>query len=1036
MTKLNEAAFETSLCQALIDSGYESLIPASDWDVELALCPEVLLDYLRDSQPDEWAKLQGHYGAAVETKVIEEVCRQIRKEGMLAILRGGVRDRGVHFKLVQFAPPTSLNPEVARRYARNRMGVMRQVRFDPKTQQTIDVVLFVNGLPLATVELKNAYTGQTATNAIKQYMRDRVPQSGSGSGTPLIDFNQRALVHFAADTAECYMTTRLAGDKTYFLPFNQGDHGRKGNPVAEGNYSTHYLWNQVWQKDAWLDILQNYIVLERAAKTDPWRKGRLIFPRYHQWQCVRRLIAESRQSAIDGRIRSYLNQHSAGSGKTNTISWTAHQLSVLHDDANQAIYAGVVVISDRRNLDRQLQDAVSNIDRKAGVVECITHGDAQSKSSKLRSALDKGTRIIVTTLQTFQPMLDGKAFDQTGKCYAVIVDEAHSSQSGKAAAAVRAALGDSAATDSDDLEDLIGHYIKGQIERRGPQSNLAFYAFTATPKARTLELFGDIGPDGKPQPFSLYSMRQAIEERFILDVLKNYVTYKELYEIVKKTPDDPEHDKSKSKRQIARFASLHEAAVEQKVAIIVEHFREHVAGKIAGRAKAMVVTRSRLHAVRYQQAFEKYIQAHGYGGISSRVTAANGVQDARGFYAVTGPTIRSLVAFSGTVEDEGEQFTETGMNGFDESKTPERFATGEYQVLIVAEKYQTGFDQPLLHTMYVDKPLGGIQAVQTLSRLNRSHPDKRDTCVVDFVNAREDIYAAFKPYFDVTTLDEATNPNHVYTQQATILQYGLIHDAEIQGFSELYFQKKLSKGDGGQMDAMVAAVVKRFTDAYGGEKSAERVAEGDAFKASIRSFLRMYEFVTQLVAFVDVDLERFYIFVKHVLPALPYEGAGENEDLSHEIDLARYEADLKESGHIKLDDGQAAEALRNPSAAGSGNGPKPGELLAPLSEIIREFNERHGLNFTESDIRWMEDVTAATESDDVLVQQARNSDPSAFKTVYDERALDFLIDQRERSEDLFNVLVGNDAARSFLFDKMRDAFLRSVLAQAAQSRNL
>ncbi len=995
MTKLNEAAFETSLCQALIDSGYDKLSPASDWDVELALCPQVLLDYIRDSQPDEWSKLQGHYGAAVETKVIEEICRQIKKEGMLAILRGGVRDRGVHFKLVQFAPPTSLNPEVAKRYARNRMGVMRQVRFDPKTQQTIDVVLFVNGLPLATVELKNAYTGQTATNAIKQYMTDRVPQSGSGSGTPLIDFNQRALVHFAADTAECYMTTRLAGNKTYFLPFNQGDHGRKGNPVAEGNYSTHYLWDQVWRKDAWLDILQNYIVLEREAKTDPWRKGRLIFPRYHQWQCVRRLIAESRQG-----IRSYLNQHSAGSGKTNTISWTAHQLSVLHDDANQAIFAGVVVISDRRNLDKQLQDAVSNIDRKAGVVECITHGDAQSKSSKLRSALDKGTRIIVTTLQTFKPMLDGKAFDQTGKRYAVIVDEAHSSQSGKAAAAVRAALGDTSRTDSDDLEDLIAN----QIERRGPQSNLAFYAFTATPKTRTLELFGDKGSDGNPVPFSLYSMRQAIEERFILDVLKNYVTYKELYQIVKKTADDPEHDKSKSKRQIARFASLHEAAVEQKVAIIVEHFREHVACKIAGRAKAMVVTRSRLHAVRYQQAFEEYIKKQGYKGL------------------------RSLVAFSGTVDDEGEQFTETGMNGFDESKTPERFGTGEYQVLIVAEKYQTGFDQPLLHTMYVDKPLGGIQAVQTLSRLNRSHPDKKDTCVVDFVNEREDIYKAFKPYFEITELDEATNPNHVYTQQATILQYGLIHDEEIRGFSELYFQKKLNKGDGGQMDAMVAAVVKRFTDAYGGDKDAEVIAEGDAFKGSIRSFLRMYEFVTQLVSFVDVDLERFYIFVKHVLPALPYDGSGENEDLSHEIELAQYKADLKESGHIKLDDGQDAEALRNPSTGGSGNGPKLGELLAPLSQIIKEFNERYGLNFEEADIRWMEDVAAETEADDVLVQQAKNSDPSAFKTVYDERALDLLIDQRERAADLFNILVGNDSARGFLFDKMRDAFLRSVLA--------
>ncbi len=740
---------------------------------------------------------------------------------------------------------------------------------------------------------------------------------------------------------------------------------------------------------------------------------------------MRRLIAESRNGP-----RNYLNQHSAGSGKTNTISWTAHQLSVLHDANNQAIYDGVVVISDRRNLDTQLQNAVSNIERKAGVVECITHGDAQSKSSKLRDALGKGTRIIVSTLQTFQPMLEGKAFDQTGKRYAVIVDEAHSSQSGKAAAAVRAALGDSGGdtgkTDSEDLEDLIAN----QIERRGPQSNLAFYAFTATPKARTLELFGDKGPDGKPVPFSLYSMRQAIEERFILDVLKNYVTYGELVVIVKKIPDDPEHEKSRSKRQIARFASLHESVVEQKVAIIVEHFREHVAGKIAGRAKAMVVTRSRVHAVRYQQAFEKYIRAQGYGDISSHVTATGGVQDAGGVYAVGRRPIRSLVAFSGTVEDEGQQYTESGMNGFDESKTPERFATSEYQVLIVAEKYQTGFDQPLLHTMYVDKPLGGIQAVQTLSRLNRCHPDKKDTCVVDFVNQREDIYQAFKPYFDVTSLDEVTNPNHLYTQQAAIHQYGLIHDEEIKGFSDLYYQKKLTKGDAGQMDAMVAAVVKRFADAHGADGAPEAVAEGDAFKGSIRSFLRLYEFVTQLVSFVDVGLERFYIFVKHVLPALPFTGTGENEDLSHEIELAQYKADIKERGQIPLDDGTEAEPLPNPSTGGSGNGPRPGELLAPLSQIIKEFNDRYGLNFEEADIRWMEDVAAETEADDILVQQARNSTPSAFKTVYDERAFDLLIDQRERGEDLFNVLVSNDAARGFLFDKMRDAFMRRVMGGA------
>ena len=997
MTQLNEAAFESTLCQALVDQGYSKLHPEKDWDVALGLCPDVLLGYLRESQPAEWEKLQGHYGADADRKVIDEIVRQIKKEGMLAILRNGIRDRGITYRLVQFAPPTDLNPDVARRYMLNRLGVMQQVRFDPKTHQTIDVVLLVNGLPLATVELKNAYTGQTATHAIKQYIRDRKPKAS----TPLIDFNQRALVHFAADTAECYMTTRLDGQNTHFLPFNKGDHGAKGNPVPKDNYSTHYLWDKVWQKDAWLDLLQNFIVLEKPSKRDPWRKGRLIFPRYHQWVCVRRLIGESRNGH-----RNYLNQHSAGSGKTNTISWTAHQLSVLHDEHNQAVFDGVIVISDRRNLDKQLQNAISNIDRKEGVVECIVSGTNESKSSRLRKALQKGTRIIVTTIQTFRPMLEGEELAVSGKRYAIIVDEAHSSQSGKAAAAVRSVLGNADMLEGDDLEDL----ITNQIRKRGPQSNLSFYAFTATPKPKTLELFGDIGPDGQPAPFSLYSMRQAIEEGFILDVLKNYVTYSELYEIIKKIPDDPAHNKSRSTKQILRFASLHEGAVEQKVAIILEHFRENVLakGKIRGKAKAMVVTRSRLHAVRYHRAFQKYLAEKGY------------------------KDIKTLVAFSGTVEDDGALYTETSLNAFDESKTPEKFATGEYQVLVVAEKYQTGFDQPLLHTMYVDKPLGGIQAVQTLSRLNRAHPDKKDTCVVDFVNDRETIYKAFKPYYDVTSIDQVTNPNHVYKQQADILAYGLIRDDELRGFAEIYFRKEPAKDDPGQLDALLRTAVKRFAETYGNPSSPEIAAEGDSFRSNLRAFIRLYEFVTQLARFEDVDLERFYVFVKHLLPALPYSGPGENDDLTHEIDLKTYKADLKEAGEIRLSDGVDAAPLHNPTAGGSGGGGKPGDLLAPLSEIIQEFNERYGLDFREEDIRWMHDVEAETESDEVLVQQARNSDPSAFKTVYDEKAMDLLIDKRERDEDLFNVLIGNDGARGFLFGKMRDAFLRRVMTEGIQ----
>lgn len=1009
--KLDEAALEDHLVQALLDAGYEQYDETRDWNVEQALCPDVLLDYVKTSQPEEWAKLQGHYGANAEASFIQELIRQISKNGMLAVLRAGVRDRGVHIQLVQFAPPTTLNPDVARRYAANRMGVMRQVRFNPKTQQTLDVALLVNGLPLATVELKNAYTGQRATHAIRQYMMDRKPEAG----TPLIRFNQRALVHFAVDTSDCYMTTRLAGKATYFLPFNRGNNGRRGNPPVRDNYRTHYLWDELWQKDAWLDLLQNYIVLITDEPSTPWREGTLIFPRYHQWQCVRRLLAESAKGQ-----RNYLNQHSAGSGKTFTIAWTAHQLSVLHGADNERLFDGVVVISDRRNLDKNLRDAVSSIERKQGVVECITHGDGESKSAKLHAALASSTRIIVCTLQTFRPMLEGKDFSLAGKRYAVIVDEAHSSQSGKSAAAVREALGASQSatyqpTSDEQLQDLITR----QIEARGPQSNLSFYAFTATPKVRTLEMFGDIGPDGKPAPFSLYSMRQAIEERFILDVLKNYITYQELYEIAKVVEDDPEHDKRRGQRQIARFAALHEAAVEQKVEVIVEHFCSKVRRQLDGHAKAMVVTRSRLHAVKYTRAMRKYISQQGYGDLNI------------------------LVAFSGTVtDDDGRDWTESGMNELPEARTAETFARvhrgqsgqsnqpsdpeeREYRFLVVAEKFQTGFDEPRLHTMYVDKPLGGIQAVQTLSRLNRAHPKKTDTCVVDFVNDRQAIYDAFKPYYEATAIEQVTNPNHVYTQQEIISKYGIIHEQDVDDFAALFFQPELSKGDQGRLDGLIQPAVERYAQAFGDSYREETQLEGEKFRTTLRSFLRLYEFVTQVSIFVDVELEKYYIYARHLLAILPRSASGEDVDLTGEIDLVKYQANLIAEGHIRLDDGEDSPELPNPSEGGTGSVRQ--DTMAPLSQIVQEFNQRYGQNFTDSNLSWVLDGTDNALADDILVQQAKNSTPQAFKPVFDEKALSFLLDKRERDETLFDLLISNDDARNFLFDKMRSEFLRKAL---------
>ena len=995
---LTETDFENAIEAHLIGTnGYKRLDPKVDWDVEKAICPAEVVSFIKESQPAEWKKLAGHYGANAESAVVDEILRQIKEYGMLYVLRNGITDRGVSFKVVQFKPASGMNPDLKNRYDQNQLGIMRQVRFDPATNQTIDTVLFVNGLPVATIELKNAYTGQTVLNAIKQYIKDRKPNKK----TPLIDFNTRALVHFALDTSECWMTTRLSGNKTYFLPFNQGNDGRKGNPVSKsGGHRTAYMWESVWEKDAWLNIFHRFVHLEQIEKQDKDGKKRiekrLIFPRYHQWDCVTRLVKTSRE---EGPGQNYLNQHSAGSGKTNTIAWTAHQLASLHNDDDKSVFDGVIVISDRTNLDQQLQETVFGIEHKQGLVACITNKKG-SKSDQLRKELDKGTRIIVSTLQTFMPLVDKDGEDLSAKNYAVIVDEAHSSQTGKAAAGVRRSLGAEGHDDEDEAD--LAERIANMIKQRGPQPNISFYAFTATPKPKTIEMFGR-AKGGKKKEFSLYSMRQAIDEGFIMDVLKGYVTYEEHYNIAKAIDDDPTHDKKRSKSQILKYASLHESAVNQKVAIIIEHFREHVQHKLGGEAKAMVVTRSRLHAVKYKLAMDAYIADKHYGDL------------------------KTLVAFSGKVLDKETdiEYTESGMNKISEDMLPEEFSTPEYQLLLVAEKYQTGFDQPLLHTMYVDKALDGVKAVQTLSRLNRCHPLKRDTCVVDFVNDRETIYNAFKDYYHFTTIDKPTDPNAIYKLQLEIAKSGIIYDSDVESFAEIFFQKQSEKDDKthGRLDALIQPAVERFVDTFGEGRDEEQQKKGMALKKAIRSFLRLYEFVTQLYSYPDSTLEKLYAYNKALLPALPYMSDGEDEDITGEIDLKAYRAEKLAEADILLDDGKDPEPLKGGTGGGGGTG-KTRPDMAPLSQIVAEFNERFGYNLAENDLAVIEQVEIDAEADEVLVKQAENSSPHEFSTKFAERVVDLFMDRQNRNADFFNIIMSDDDARSFIVKEMLGAFLK------------
>ena len=985
-----ENAFEAAIEHSLISSGgYVAGDPAA-FDAKLGLTPSLIVEFLRTSQPQAWAKLEVTHGTSVGDKVVALVAKELDQRGTLDVLRHGVTDHGVKLRLAFFKPATSLNPEAQVQYDRNILTISRQVHHSiANPAQSLDVLLSVNGLPVATAELKTPFTNQTVEHAKRQYRNDRSPAD------PVLRFKTRCLVHFAVDPDLVFMATKLEGKATYFLPFNKGHDKGAGNPVNPAGYKTAYLWEEVWAKDRWLDILARFVHFQRTVNRDGKVKEAIIFPRYHQLDAVTRVLADVRAKGVG---QNYLIEHSAGSGKSNSIAWLAHRLSNLHDAADQAVFSSVIVITDRLVLDKQLQETIYQFEHKQGVVKKI-----DSDSTQLAGALNAGTPIIISTIQKFSFILE-KVAAAADRRYAVIVDEAHTSQTGESATNLKKALSATTleqaesqeAETTDDAEDEV---LKA-IRAKGKQPNISFFAFTATPKKKTVELFGTPGADGIPRAFHLYAMRQAIEEGFILDVLANYMTYSTYYRFEKAMEDDPEVDKSKAKRAIARYASLHPHNLAQKAEVMIEHFRAHTRFKIGGKGKAMVVTRSRLHAVRYKRAFEEVIAAKGYSDL--------GV----------------LVAFSGKVNDDGDEVTEVGLNGFPEKELPDRFDTDENHVLIVAEKYQTGFDQPLLHTMFVDKKLKDLKAVQTLSRLNRTCPGKDDTFVLDFENKAEDIREAFKPYYEQPEIDAPTDPNQLYTVKAQLDGFQFYWAQEVLDFAKVFYKPvpKQSPNDQGLLHKVIDLGVARFEN----ESDEDR---RDEFRHLIDTYLRLYGFLSQIISFGDPDLERLYSYLRLMRTKLPRREGGGILDLEDDVNLAFYRLSVTFDGSVSLNPGDTGE-LTGVSAVGTGKAKD--EAFSPLSAVITLINDKFGTDFDDNDRLFMDQVVHDLANDETLSEQARTNTLENFRHVFDPRAIGAVLDRSERNGEITEQFMANDEVRRMWLNAMMHEFYAAARSEAGK----
>ena len=937
-----EINLEESIENFLVSSGYEQGV-SQEFDLQYCLFKEDLFRFLEATQKEKMDDFKETRGASWRKSFLDLIDSNIKRRGLIDVLRHGIEDVMVNgtFNLIYYKPNSNLNKSDFEKYSENIFKVTRQLKYSTKNNNTLDIVLSINGFPVVVMELKNAFTNQNVYNAIKQFKEDRDPKE------KMFGFNSRVLTYFAVDTDEVYMTTELKKDKTFFLPFNKGNNGGKGNPKApEGKVKTYYLWEEILRQDSLLDIIKRFYFIDQDKRK---KTKRAIFPRYHQLDAVRKMVADLRKNKAG---LNYLIQHSAGSGKTNTIAWTAHRVASLYDENDNPIFDAVIVVTDRKVLDKQLQDAVYQLDHKNGVVLKI---DDDKSSKDLAKAIENNVKIIITTIQKF-PYAVGYIDKLEQRKYAVIIDEAHSSTSGENMSKLKETLAGKTLEEAAREQELAEKNEKSSMDKmteliakRTGLKNISFFAFTATPKNKTMQIFGRIREDNLPHEFHLYSMKQAIEEGFILDVLKNYMPVSLYYKVGKKIEDNPEFDKGEAKRAINKFVSLNEYNIRAKTETIVEDFIDNRSMWIQGNAKAMVVTASRLHAVKYKLAIDKYIQEKGYN-------------------------IKTLVAFSGTVKDDDMdiEYTEVEMNKKDapdikESNLPEIFDKDEFKILIVAEKYQTGFDQPKLCAMYVDKKLDGVKTVQTLSRLNRTYPNKQ-TFVLDFQNSVEDIQKAYKPYFEMTNIDKVTDPNVVNDLWYQLHSYGIYTDEEINDFTVLYYKDKRTASQDAKMNNIIDKAVERYC-----YLEANNEEEADEFKKKCQKYITFYNFLLQIYPLKNLNLLKLQIYLVALLKKLPKKSK-DRIDLDDILTLDYYKLkklgeDDKKGVDISLSSGDSVLTGISENAVSRINE----EDEEYLDDIISRINDVFGIGLTEEDRIHIDGFEQIFKQNDKLMEVAKNN---------------------------------------------------------------
>ena len=991
-----EPYFENEIEYSLLtEGGYQQGL-AEDYEKSTALFPADVAAFIQTTQPKLWAYLEMSRKDKAKDELIKALNQELNIKGSLHVLRNGFRVANRTAKMAYFAPNSTLNETTQQQYDANIVKITRQVITE--CNERIDMVVSVNGIPVITIELKNemSATGWTVEDAMRQYRQDRNPQG------KLFEFKKRALVHFAVDTQEVHMTTKLEGEGTRFLPFNRGFNDGKGNPPVENDVRTAYLWREVLRKDSLMELIGRFLHLSREERKVRLNSGfryitteSMIFPRFHQLDAVRKLIAHTK---AHGAGRNYLIQHSAGSGKSNTIAWLAHHLASLHNATDEKIFNSVIIVTDRVVLDRQLQETVAQFEQTDGVVQKIDRDTHQ-----LTAALAANVPIIITTIQKFPYVMhsiqtkakhgEHISLDTEGKRFAVIVDEAHSSQTGETASELRQVLNKSGieAAIAAEFLDLEDDELPEDIEtqknilreqfKRSRQDNLSFFAFTATPKWKTLALFDEPNEQGKT-PFHSYAMKQAIEEGFILDVLANYTTYKQYFRLLSTADSHIELPKHKAKKELMRFVNLHPSVISQKVEIIIEHFQSVTRHKIGGYAKAMVVTGSREAAVRYKLAFDEYIAEKGYEGI------------------------KSLVAFSGKVilpEQTEKEYSEPGMNGgIKETELPEQFDSDNYQVLLVADKYQTGFDQPLLHTMFVDKVLSGVQAVQTLSRLNRTAKGKEDTFVLDFVNDREDIYAAFKPYYQRTELGEIPDDEKLASLGNTLDEWKIYTQNDIDEFAGVWFGGGTTPthSEHKKLNAIIDKAIEKYL--HISDEPEHNEEQQKLFKSQLQSYLNLYLFVSQILPYADSIHEKRYVYLKALMMKLPRGKQSEKLDLSKMAILQYYRLQQIGEGSIKLNEGEA-EPQKGSTDVGTGQV----SLTEELDKLIKELNETFTTEFTLADQLFFESIEKFARENPDIVDAANNNPLPSFMNYFNTQVDDLLVGLFEQFGESVSKVLNN-----------------------------